>query len=149
MIKCAVLSLTLAMALLNAQPSYAAGASCDEAKAMLAKAVNLIKAEGQEKAMAKFNDKAGGFVDRDLYVFVVDKSGKTLAHGAKPVLVGKNALVFKDADGKAFVEEFLKITDKGTVTYGQADPTDNSIKQKTSFVERVDDAFVGVGCYNQ
>ncbi len=149
MTKHIALSLAFGLLALYAQPSYAAGASCDEAQAMLTKAVELIKAEGAEKAMATFNDKAGGFIDRDLYVFVVDKSGITRAHGAKPALAGKNALIFKDADGKAFVEEFLKITDKGSVTYGQADPTDNTIKKKTSFVERVGDNFVGVGCYVQ
>jgi len=58
-----------------------------EAKAMLEKATAALKANAAE-AITKFNDKAGGFRDRDLYVFCYNVSdGKFTAH-PNPALMG-------------------------------------------------------------
>jgi len=51
-----------------------------EAKALLDRAVAEVQKEGTEKAIAKFNDPAGGFRDRDLYVFCTDASFKITPH---------------------------------------------------------------------
>ncbi len=142
--------LVLCLSLVGVSSTMAANASCDEAKALLEKAVALVKSDG-DKAYAKFMDKNGGFVDRDLYVFVMDKNGIFLSHAVKPALLGKSGMALKDADGKAFVEEFFKIKDKGEVSYRWANPVDNKVDTKTSYIQRVgpEELLMGVGCYKE
>jgi signal transduction histidine kinase len=76
-----------------------AGGTANEAKALVDKAATYVKTEGKEKAFAEFSNPSGKFVDRDLYIFIVDFNGLTLAHGGNAKLVGKNMLELKDADG--------------------------------------------------
>ncbi|HUL31843.1 MAG TPA: cache domain-containing protein, partial [Thermodesulfobacteriota bacterium] len=61
-----------------------------EAEAMVKKAIQLIKAEGRDKAFAEINNPKGKFVDRDLYIFVYDMDGKCVAHGFNPKMIGKD-----------------------------------------------------------
>ena len=78
-------------------------ATKDEAVAMVKKATAFIKEQGPAKAYPEISNKAGKFIDRDLYVVVYGLDGKVLAHGANESLIGKDASAAKDADGKAFV----------------------------------------------
>ena len=122
----------------------------DEAKALALKAVELVKAEGKDKAFAAFNDTKGAFVDRDLYVFVLNHDGVTISHGANHALIGKNLSAVKDADGKAFIQEMVAIGKKGGegwVDYKWSNPTTKKIEPKSSFVKAVGDMIVGVGVY--
>jgi hypothetical protein len=81
-----------------------AGGTADEAKAMLMKAVDAVKAD-KAKALDMFNKGEGGFLDRDLYVFCGNVSdGKQVALGnpnAKQLL-GVDVRTLKDAAGKPF-----------------------------------------------
>src|ERR1700684_1494649 len=76
----------------------------DEAKAMLMKAVDAVKAD-KAKALDMFNKGEGGFLDRDLYVFCGNVSdGKEVAvcnPNAKQ-LIGTDTRNLKDSTGKAF-----------------------------------------------
>jgi len=92
-----VLAAMLAMSL---TVSAADRATKDEAKAMAKKAATLFKEKGKD-AFAVLNDKQGPFVDRDLYVAVLDASGNVLAHGANEKLVGKSLAQLKDRAGSA------------------------------------------------
>ncbi len=131
-----------------AMPVMAAqGGTKDEAKAMAEKAVTLIK-ENPDKAFAKFQEKDGGFIDRDLYVFVLDKDGIFKAHGAKPVLVGKGGLAMTDVSGFAFVKAFMDVKENGWVDYKWPDPTENNkIKDKSTYIIKVGEYTMGVGYY--
>jgi hypothetical protein len=139
------------MGLLMAGPTLAADqGTAAEAEAMVKKAVAYIKANGPEKSYEEFiNGK--GFKDRDLYVSVLDMTGKSLAHGANPKLVGKDISGIKDPDGKLLVQMFIdlaKTKGKGwTETYKFRNPTTDKISDKTFYLERVGDTFVGVGIY--
>src|SRR4051794_15146155 len=73
-----------------------------EAEAMVKKAVAFIKANGAEKAYSEFDNKQGSFIDRDLYITVYDLTGKCVAHGANPKLIGKDLSDSQDIDGKYF-----------------------------------------------
>src|SRR5258708_6294508 len=66
------------------------GANKDEAVAMVKKAVTFIKEKGGEKAYPEITNKAGQFVDRDLYVVVYQLDGVVLAHGSNDKFVGKD-----------------------------------------------------------
>ncbi len=125
-------------------------ASKEEAQAMCEKAVALIKADGLEKAAAKFQDKNGGFIDRDLYVFVLDDKGVFAAHGAKPVLVGKGGLEMKDVSGFEFIKAFIGVKDKGWIDYKWPDVTDNNkVKAKSTYIIREGNHVIGVGYFKE
>jgi hypothetical protein len=122
----------------------------DEAQAMVDKAVKLLAAEGSDKAFQAFDDPNGGFVDRDLYVFVINPEGVTVAHGANKALIGKSLLNLKDANGKAFIQEMLALgKDKGEgwVDYQWPNPTTKKVEPKSSYIKKVGDLIVGVGIY--
>jgi len=128
----------------------ASNGSADEAKAMVEKAVKLLQAEGKDKAFAQFNDTAGAFVDRDLYVFVLNMEGTTVSHGANKALIGKSLLNLKDADGKAFIQEMLDTANKkgaGWVDYKWPNPVTKKVEGKSSYIQKSGDVIVGVGIY--
>jgi hypothetical protein len=87
--RCLGVALTVLVVALSGA-ALAAGASKDEAVAMVKKAVAAIKAEGADKAYAEISNPQGPFVDRDLYIVVYRIDGVVLAHGADKKLVGVN-----------------------------------------------------------
>jgi signal transduction histidine kinase len=127
--------------------------TADEAKAMVEKAVVLVKQAGAEQAFAAFNDPANkDFHDRDLYVFVRSMDGNTVAHGANKGMIGHTSLELKDADGKLYNKEMIELAStkgSGWVEYRWVNPMDKKIEQKASFIEKVGDYIVGAGFYKQ
>jgi cytochrome c len=123
-----------------------------QAEAMVKKAIEFIKAQGQEKALAEISNKEGKFVDGDLYCFVYDMNGKCLAHGGNIKQVGKDLIELKDPDGKSFVKERIEIAKtkgKGWQNYKWSNPTTNAIESKTAYVEKCGDVIVGCGAYKK
>ncbi len=130
--------------------AFAAIGTANEAKALVSKAVEHIKANGKEKAFAEFTNQKGKFNDRDLYIFVVDFNGLTLAHGGNTALVGKNMLDLKDADGGFFIKKFIELAKtkgSGWVDYKWQNPVSKNIEPKSTYIQKVDDYFVGCGIY--
>ena len=125
-------------------------ATSDEAKAMGNKAVAMIQESGQEKAFAAFNDTAGDFVMKDLYIFVVDMSGMMLAHGATADLIGKDMMGFQDQTGKYPIKdmtEMAKTQSEGWVDYKWPHPITKSIGNKSTYFHKVGDMLVCCGVY--
>ena len=91
---------------LHAQAQAPKGGSPAEARAMLERAVQALRADKQ-KALAAFTHGAKGFSQRDLYVFCFGPDGKLDAH-PNPAMIGKDASLLKDKDGKALGLEILK-----------------------------------------
>ncbi len=135
--------------------TYAAdenAAAKKQAVDLVDKAVAHIKKVGTEKAFKDFTDKNGGFVDGSYYIFVVDFKGLTLAHGGNPALVGQSMFELKDADGKFFIQEFIKVAkEKGTawVDYKWSNPTTKKVEPKSTYVKSYagSDYFLGCGIY--
>ncbi|SMF86362.1 Single Cache domain 2-containing protein [Tistlia consotensis] len=142
----AVAGLALALVLAAAPLQASDRASLDEAKAMAEKAAALLKAEGPEKAFPAFDEDAQ-FKDRDLYVFVIDPSGTTVAHGANKGLIGKSLLELRDPTGKQFVKEMISIPGTGWVDYSWQNPTTKAVEAKRSYVIHESGYWVGVGAY--
>jgi cytochrome c len=121
-----------------------------EAEALVKKAVAYIKANGPDKAYEEITN-GKSFKDRDLYIFVYDMSGKNLAHGANPKLVGKDLIGLKDPDGKPLVKMLVDMAkDKGqgwTDTVKFRNPTTDKIQTRVNYVERVGEVAVGSGVY--
>jgi len=126
-----------------------AQAKPDDAKAWVAKAKEFMKANGKDKALAEFNNPKGQFVKDDLYIYVLDMDGKMLAHpNAK--LVGQDFMVVKDADGKLFAVDMVKIAKEkgsGWVDYKWENPKTKKVDPKTVYFEKVDDVIVASGAY--
>lgn len=139
-----------AFVLLSANFSFA-GSSKEEAVAFVKKAAEFFKANGKEKSLAEFSNPNGSFVKGDLYLTVWDFNGNQIAHGANPKLIGKNLTALKDADGKEFVKDFMKIptsaTKTGWVDYRWTNATTKKIEAKSTYFEVADDVLIGAGIY--
>lgn len=124
--------------------------SAAEAEAMVKKAVVFVKANGREKAAEEFTN-GRAFKDRDLYISYYELTGKVIAHGANPKLVGKDLIGLKDPDGKLFIQmivDVAKTKGKGwTDTYKFRDPLTDKMAEKVIYTERLDDTWIGVGVY--
>jgi len=128
-----------------------AQATPDDAQAWVKKGIGFFKANGKAKALAAFSDPKGEFVKGDLYIYVLDLNGKMLAH-PKIDLVGKDFMVFKDADGKTFAVDIVKTAKEkgsGWVDYKWENPTTKAVDPKTVYFEVVDDVIICSGAYKK
>src|SRR3954468_22180549 len=90
-----------------------------EAEAMVKKAIAHYKKVGRDAAMPDFSNTKVVFVDRDLYVVVLQMDGLELAH-INPRTVDKNVIDLRDPDGKPQIRERLdaaKVAPKGWHEY--------------------------------
>jgi cytochrome c len=124
----------------------------DEAVALVKKAIEYIKANGNDKAFDEISNPQGQFVSKDLYVVVYDMNGKCLAHGANAKMVGRDLIDNKDVDGKEFVKERVEMMKKqasGWQDYKFRNPVSNQVEPKSMYIERHGDFIVGCGIYKQ
>jgi cytochrome c len=129
----------------------------EKAVAMVKLVQEQFKKDGPEATFKAVSDKSvKEYHDRDLYPFIYfrdgDKKGLCVAHGARPALIGKNLIDLKDQDGKYLVRELADISNgpgSGWFDYKWPNPINNKIEDKTSYVEKMGDYFVGVGVYRQ
>jgi signal transduction histidine kinase len=129
----------------------------DEAVAMVKRVQAHFKKDGAEATFKAVSDKSTkAYHDRDLYPFIyyVDgpQKGVNVAHGARPALIGKNLIDLKDQDGKYLIREMLDLANgpgRGWVDYKWPNPINNKIEDKSSYIEKMGDYFVGVGIYRQ
>ena len=127
--------------------------SKDEAVAMVKRVQAEFKTAGPAATFKDVSDKTvKQFHDRDLYPFIYDMSGKCVAHGARPALIGKNLIDLKDQDGKFLIREMVAMAKgpgSGWIDYKWPNPLNNKIEDKSSYIEKMGDYFVGVGVYQQ
>ena len=123
----------------------------DEATAMVRRVQQKFKKEGPEAAFRAINNKEPGFADRDLYPFVTELTGLCVANGVTPAVRGKNLLDLKDQDGKFMIQEFVRTAstapEHGWVDYRWLNPVTKTIEDKSAWIERMGNYFVGVGVY--
>jgi hypothetical protein len=132
--------------------ALAADGTPAEAKALVKKAIDYMKANGKDKAFAEFSDPKGKFVDRDLYIFVYDMDGKCVAHGFNQKMIGKDLKEMKDPDGKFYVKdriEIVKTKGSGWQDYKFTNPTTKKLENKTAYIEKVENVIVGCGAYKK
>jgi len=149
MFKKFILPIVVAMA---AVPALAAGnASRDEASAMVKKGVAFIKANGVEKGYAAISDKAGPFIDRDLYLVVYGLDGKCLAHGANAKQIGRDLIDLTDIDGKYFVKERVTLAKAKPGGFWQeykfTNPVSKKVEPKVMYCEKLGENAVCGGVY--
>ncbi|TKC92322.1 chemotaxis protein [Trinickia terrae] len=79
----------------------------DEARTLVERAAQLIASAGAAAAIQRFHRRDGGFVDRDLFIIVLDRRGWFRAFGADPAKAGKPAVAapgvnIEELNGKTF-----------------------------------------------
>jgi cytochrome c len=126
-------------------------ATKDEAVSMVKKGIAFIKANGVDKGYAEVSNKAGQFVDRDLYLVVYGLDGKCLAHGANAKQVGKDLIELTDIDGKYFVKDRIAMV-KAKATgawqeYKFTNPVNKKIEPKLMYCEKLGETAVCGGVY--
>jgi cytochrome c len=143
-------------AILAASPARAASefGTRDEAVAMVRRVEQMVATAGVDATFKAVDDKANKeFHDRDLYPFIYDMTGRCVAHGARPALIGKNLIDIKDQDGHYLIREMIRLTKNGGsgwVDYKWPDPLTNKIEDKSAYVEKLgSEYFVGVGIYRR
>jgi cytochrome c len=121
--------------------------------ALIDKGIDYIKKNGTEKAYSEFSSPKGQFVEGELYLFVLDKTGLTLAHGGNAALVGKNNYDLKDVDGIYFIRELIKIAiakGNGFFEYKWTNPATKKVQKKRSYIKvipDVPDTYIFSGYY--
>ncbi|MEZ8693617.1 cache domain-containing protein [Vibrio splendidus] len=129
---------------------YPERSSATEAKRLLARAMAAI-VESEQDSLAEFNDTEGSFVEGDLYVFVMDmSSGKLLAHGVSPELVGRSHNEILSPDDKPILTEMLNLAKengRGVYTYQWLNPLSSKVETKHTYYRVIDNKLVGVGYY--
>lgn len=146
------LALALGLSLAAADPAFgAASATKGEAVAMVKKGIAFIKAQGVKKGYAAISDKAGPFIDRDLYLVVYGLDGKCLAHGANPKQIGRDLIDPTDVDGKYFVKERVTLAKSKPAGFWQdykfTNPVSKKVEPKVMYCEKLGEAAVCGGVY--
>jgi hypothetical protein len=85
--------------------------TADQARQMVFDAMVHIRTLGLDQAKADFHDRQGQFIDRDLYVFVFDRYGRYLVHGALPEKDGTLLSEIEGLDAEQLVSDAWAICD--------------------------------------
>ncbi|WP_255033886.1 methyl-accepting chemotaxis protein [Rhodoferax sp. TH121] len=124
--------------------------SADEARALVERALSMRRSAGSRDAFVReVTPKESGLFDRDMYVFVLDRSGQYLAFGGNPAKVGTRVQDVAGIDGNALMASIIgqASVSPGWVEYDIVNPLNGKVQTKMSYVVQVDDVFVGCGVY--
>ena len=125
-------------------------AGLNEAKALALKASKLLLDAGPKKAFRRFSDPDDEFIDRDLYVFILDLNGRIWFNAVFPIAPGSNILGSRDSTGRYFVQEMVdtaRTQGEGWVEYEWLSPCTGEMSPKSAYVVRVGPLLVAVGAY--
>ncbi|HEB41585.1 MAG TPA: hypothetical protein ENI08_01025 [Candidatus Dependentiae bacterium] len=124
---------------------YYPNAGRQEAKNLVGRGYQFMKAHGKSQAAKEFTSKRiNTFRYGDLFLFVYDMKGLCIAHGGNEEFVGNNQWDLKDEDGHYFIREFIEKAKTGSGWVNSK--VNNSFE--ASYVEGIDlgiDRFV-IGC---
>jgi len=123
----------------------------EDAKAMVAKAIDLFKAKGPGSFDIMNQGETTGFRRGDIYIFVyrAGPDPKVVAQAADPTRIGLDVTTITDSTGKAFGKEMLtRANAEGTwVDYMRTNPVTGKEEQKSSWVVLYDGYVFGCGVY--
>jgi methyl-accepting chemotaxis protein len=123
--------------------------TADEARDLVRSAKKLVDSVGQQSAFTKLMDPAGGFIDRDLYIFAFDRDGIFRVFGANRANVGKAVTELPGLDGNLLYNKGWEVASQGGgwIDYEIASPLDGKIKPKSSYVIESRGWVLGCGIY--
>jgi signal transduction histidine kinase len=125
--------------------------TADEAMAMATRAAQYIESSGLSEAKRHLHDQDGEFIDRDLYVFVLNRHGTYVVMGADATKVGTSVNDMPGIDGPQVIADIWERVDRrsgGWVEYNIQNPLTGEVRAKASFVLPLDgDLVIGCGAY--
>lgn len=126
--------------------------SVDEAQALVERGRAHVAAVGSAAALRDFNNPAGGYTDRDLYLFAFDREGHCLAFAAEPRHVGRLAKDIPGLDARNFLAATWAAADAhaegGWARYRALNPRTRRVEEKESFVVAIGaHELIGCGVY--
>mgnify|MGYP000090081427 CR=1 FL=1 len=127
-------------------------ASADEAHDLLLQAVAHIDSQGRDRAFADFHTAGGAFIDRDLYIFVMDRNGIITVFGANPALVGQPASSIPGLEAGSFLDKAWEAADGGGgwIQYDVVSPGTQQVTPKESYILLLGQSeFIGCGAYRR
>ena len=131
--------------------SHAESPDAEQAKAMVAQALEYMDQHGTPALIEKVNADAPEFHQGELYVFVLDNAGTIMAHPIDPSFIGVDDQTGKDADGNAFLARMAAAAagnpDGSWFDYRWPNPVTGKASKKSSWIVMRDDHVVGVGIY--
>ena len=125
--------------------------STDEAMELVFEASRHVFEVGVEKATVDFHNPNGRFIDRDLYIFGINRNGVYQIMGADPKKVGSAVSDLTGLDGARFLADALKRADQngGWVDYNILHPMFGEMRAKSSYVLPISaDLLLGCGAYH-
>jgi signal transduction histidine kinase len=130
---------------------YLPRASPEQARALLDKASKALE-QDENGTVEAINNLKGGFLQDDLYVFVVNVDTKRyVAHGTNLRLVNTDFSKIKDPEGKPVglpMLDMIKKQPDGEYEYRWRNPVTGKIEHKHAYMRKVGDFLVAVGYYN-
>jgi len=124
--------------------------TADEAYALVHQAMDHVRAVGYDRAAEDFHNLSGPFVDRDLYIFVIDREGVYRVMGLDRAKVGTRVHDAPGIDAEQFMADIWHRAEQGGgwVEYNIVNPATGQVRAKSSYVEPLSDRLVlGCGAY--
>ncbi len=123
----------------------------EQAKAMMARALEYMDKHGTAALLEKVNAAAPEFHQGELYVFILDNTATIVAHPIDPSWVGIGDDTGRDADGNPFFAQMVAAAaenpDGTWFDYRWPNPVTGEAATKSSWVVMRDDHLIGVGIY--
>jgi methyl-accepting chemotaxis protein len=126
--------------------------SADEARALVDRAAAYASEHGRKQALADFNASPKSWIDRDLFIFCLDRSGIILANALTPGRVGLSVDTLDGLRGTHHSERLWACAQQdgdGWIRYQIVHPVTGLPRFKETFVKLIDDTtLIGCGCYS-
>ena len=130
---------------------YLPRASAEQAMALLNKAATDL-AKDEKGTLTAINSLKGGYLQDDLYVFVVDlDTQRYVAHGTNLRLINTDFSKIADPEGKPVGEPILAMMakqDYGDYEYRWKNPVTGKVENKHAYLKKVGHFLVAVGYYS-
>ncbi|EJM85574.1 Cache domain-containing protein [Pseudomonas sp. GM74] len=130
---------------------YLPRASAEQAMALLNKAATDL-ARDEKGTLTAINSLKGGYLQDDLYVFVVDlDTQRYVAHGTNLRLINTDFSKIVDPEGKPVGEPILALMarqDNGEYEYRWKNPVTGKVENKHAYLKKVGHFLVAVGYYS-
>jgi signal transduction histidine kinase len=130
---------------------YLPRASAEQAMALLNKAATDL-AKDEKGTLTAINSLKGGYLQDDLYVFVVDlDTQRYVAHGTNLRLINTDFNKVEDPEGKPVGEPILALMakqDYGDYEYRWKNPVTGKVENKHAYLKKVGHFLVAVGYYS-
>jgi signal transduction histidine kinase len=107
------------------------------------------QAGSRENFLRDLTQPENAFFERDMYIFALDRNGTYLAFGGNRSKVGTRVQDIAGIDGAGLLDAILTqaAQEPGWVEYDILNPSTGRIQTKMSFVQQVDDVYIGCGIY--